>query len=540
MCRRSVSLFLMLILFVLFLPSPVRAEQLRSRPAAAGTVRAEADKAEKETDEAAMYAAYLSVLRRDEAAIRNYNWQMSDGDFHYPPGSEEAALRPVALTDIWGDAEPELIYVKAVNAYGTADLRIFGWKDGSLRDLCTFPQWDVAAASGTHYALFRMQGEKDLYAYSYIGDEIGFYHWYRFRGGDILAAEEAAYAELFWSINPDYTREDLFRVDNQDTDKAGYDARSAELLNGAETIVLFSASREGDPVISELFEKPMISMTLNEAVSRLSALSADASPAGGTFTLDALNGLSLVFASGAGGWDTTITMEAGGAFTGTYHDSDMGAGGDGYDATLYICPFSGRFSDLQQTSATVYTAAVSGLHYEYTPGDEWIEDMGGARVLHVAAEAYGLDDCSRVTIYLPGTPIADIPEDALFRHFYEGTTLDGVVICGNGDFYTSEAPAGLSAPAGAASPVLLEGLLFPDSDSRLLTEEDLASLSKEQIQTAVNEIYARHGYRFKDDAIRSYFERYSWYSPPDPDMDSVSSRFTAAEAANVDFLAKHL
>ncbi len=53
--------------------------------------------------------------------------------------------------------------------------------------------------------------------------------------------------------------------------------------------------------------------------------------------------------------------------------------------------------------------------------------------------------------------------------------------------------------------------ILPDSSLRLLTQDDVKGLTKEQIKLARNEIYARHGRKFKDEALNSYFNQKSWY-----------------------------
>lgn len=56
-----------------------------------------------------------------------------------------------------------------------------------------------------------------------------------------------------------------------------------------------------------------------------------------------------------------------------------------------------------------------------------------------------------------------------------------------------------------------EGWIFADSNTILLTESDLADLSAEECKIARNEIYARHGRKFKDPFLQSYFNRCEWY-----------------------------
>lgn len=70
------------------------------------------------------------------------------------------------------------------------------------------------------------------------------------------------------------------------------------------------------------------------------------------------------------------------------------------------------------------------------------------------------------------------------------------------------------------------GYILPDSDKRLIGREDLMNLSPEQCKIARNEIYARHGRKFKDTALQSYFDSCPWYSgriEPDSFSDSYLS-----------------
>lgn len=55
--------------------------------------------------------------------------------------------------------------------------------------------------------------------------------------------------------------------------------------------------------------------------------------------------------------------------------------------------------------------------------------------------------------------------------------------------------------------------IFSDSSTRYLTDNEVSSLSKEQLGYARNEIYARHGYVFKTEKYAQYFSSKSWYKP---------------------------
>jgi hypothetical protein len=75
--------------------------------------------------------------------------------------------------------------------------------------------------------------------------------------------------------------------------------------------------------------------------------------------------------------------------------------------------------------------------------------------------------------------------------------------------------------------------IFPDSDRRLLTSDDLSGLSKEDLRIARNEILAREGRYFNSPDLAARFSRFSWYVPEtwDPHLNGV-------EEANVAFIER--
>ena len=82
--------------------------------------------------------------------------------------------------------------------------------------------------------------------------------------------------------------------------------------------------------------------------------------------------------------------------------------------------------------------------------------------------------------------------------------------------------------------------IFPDSDSRYLTDEDLAGYSSDQLELAKNEIYARHGRKFVTQRIADYFNNKSWYKgTEDPETfdDNQWDIFNEYEVANISRIA---
>jgi hypothetical protein len=79
-----------------------------------------------------------------------------------------------------------------------------------------------------------------------------------------------------------------------------------------------------------------------------------------------------------------------------------------------------------------------------------------------------------------------------------------------------EAPA--AASRGITGPVpdetnMQNSVAFADPGRRYLTPEELQGLSGDQLVIIRNEIFARRGRYFKDDALRAYFSQFPWYQP---------------------------
>lgn len=76
--------------------------------------------------------------------------------------------------------------------------------------------------------------------------------------------------------------------------------------------------------------------------------------------------------------------------------------------------------------------------------------------------------------------------------------------------------------------------IFPQSSTEYLTTGQVSNLTDYQLGIARNEIYARHGYIFKLDMYKSYFESQSWYVPRYYDAESIS--LNEIETYNVELI----
>ena len=54
--------------------------------------------------------------------------------------------------------------------------------------------------------------------------------------------------------------------------------------------------------------------------------------------------------------------------------------------------------------------------------------------------------------------------------------------------------------------------IFPDSNSRYLSEEEVRGVETDRLFIGRNEIFARHGYLFQDEGLQQHFNSMPWYS----------------------------
>ena len=82
--------------------------------------------------------------------------------------------------------------------------------------------------------------------------------------------------------------------------------------------------------------------------------------------------------------------------------------------------------------------------------------------------------------------------------------------------------------------------ILAESSTRALTDDDVTDMSYDDLQMAINEIYARHGRKFATGSIQSYFEGKSWYQGTVDADHFDDSVFSAVESQNIQFLLKKM
>ncbi len=77
---------------------------------------------------------------------------------------------------------------------------------------------------------------------------------------------------------------------------------------------------------------------------------------------------------------------------------------------------------------------------------------------------------------------------------------------------------------------------YPEASQRELTDDDLNNLLEEDLTEMRNEIYARHGYSFKNKDWRYHFEALDWYMPVGVD---IRQKLTDIEVTNIELIYEY-
>lgn len=99
----------------------------------------------------------------------------------------------------------------------------------------------------------------------------------------------------------------------------------------------------------------------------------------------------------------------------------------------------------------------------------------------------------------------------------------------------SPPPQPVKSPEILQEPSSLAGK-YPEASIRPLTDQEIADKSAWELRIMRNEIFARHGYKFKTKALREYFNKQPWYKGL---YHNVSSKLSDIEEMNVKHILQY-
>ncbi|MCD7832884.1 MAG: YARHG domain-containing protein [Lachnospiraceae bacterium] len=183
--------------------------------------------------------------------------------------------------------------------------------------------------------------------------------------------------------------------------------------------------------------------------------------------------------------------------------------------------------------------------YHISSRNAWTEELGFDNGGHLFTIAYTEDDdyldlpSYMVIGYTSeGTYYAEFPTD------YQAYTGDSEIAAEYNAL--SDDMDWIKANLTLTVDVIIEidsEYIFENSASAYLTETDLSGMTADEVQMAINEIYARHHRKFYLDDVQEYFDSRTWYSgfiePDDFDVSVMNVYESANINLMVDYLANH-
>lgn len=103
----------------------------------------------------------------------------------------------------------------------------------------------------------------------------------------------------------------------------------------------------------------------------------------------------------------------------------------------------------------------------------------------------------------------------------------------------SQAPDASRPAAGVGLVASTGEYRYPQMFERVVSEGEAANSNYAVLRYAINESYARHGYRFKAQELRTEMAKRAWYQPNNLSMAQIEARMSAIELDNVRLCAKY-
>ncbi len=118
--------------------------------------------------------------------------------------------------------------------------------------------------------------------------------------------------------------------------------------------------------------------------------------------------------------------------------------------------------------------------------------------------------------------------------------IDSIVIVfpgQDGPFQQGCTPAVAEAGSGSGRASLATSAsgipAWTDVLTRPLNDNELAAMPLDSLKLLRNEVFARHGYEFKSEALRKHFGTQPWYSPVTTDQGSIGAALSVLEQENM-------
>ncbi len=165
---------------------------------------------------------------------------------------------------------------------------------------------------------------------------------------------------------------------------------------------------------------------------------------------------------------------------------------------------------------------ISVIGYDYESAKNKLEEQG-----FKVAEGNHLYS----TLYSEGYVISQSPESGTKAKPGTVITLDISL----GEEYVE--PETTAPEESSQSSATENDFIFANSDSSYISQSEVKDLSDNNLELALNEIYAKRGWIFSDPELSAYFNSQSWYTPRYTSSEfSKNVTFNEYEQANIQLI----
>ena len=294
-----------------------------------------------------------------------------------------------ALCDVYGDETPELIFWESKDGdYDVPQrLTVLTYENGGIKTIYQ----EIPGEFIYRFALYRREGEKKLWLYDSMpvadsGHTI--LSSFEEENGALTQKTRAYYTAMYnMSDASDYHYDFVWQVEGKDVDEDTFLSACGELLRSADEVLAKTSLYDPDGAFESLEDR---SLGVDEAIDLLYELLGEVRPALPQEEVFGRFAGNYVFASGAGGWSSSLTLNADGTFSGRYSDTTY-LQTDEYEVEIDQCVFTGKFEHARRINGFTYAFDLAWIEYERTPGDRELTEINGTKALIRYTQAYGLD-----------------------------------------------------------------------------------------------------------------------------------------------------
>lgn len=214
--------------------------------------------------------AYLDIINQYKVDMSEYIFQY-DCDNMTEDGQPIKSFLPLALTDVTGDGNPELLMLFCLAPETDAMLSIYSYGEDKTVSIIYNGVWHELVAGGTDYALFKKEGSDTLYAFKKNRAQIYDATYYELVPADNGSYDFVEVAKLHKNTDEASGEASMYYVAGNETTALEFMDTQTEILSNISELVLFNHLEFFGEEIEQklLFETTASYGTVEDTIAKL-------------------------------------------------------------------------------------------------------------------------------------------------------------------------------------------------------------------------------------------------------------------------------